>query len=212
MPGSADEDHRHARLLARPKRGHGSAKALTVAPNTTLGLRASVDRAALTTFVSRVADRFDKKPTDSRLLFRNSKPVVTPSIEGLRVKRLATIAAVSDEVVHGTRAPITVPATTLKPAVTEDSFGPVVVIRRGANLLTLYSGQKRVRQFAVATGQTIYPTPLGRFQIGEVEEPWYPLPPWAGEKPRYLAREPAGTRWMGLSAPELAFTAHPRTA
>jgi lipoprotein-anchoring transpeptidase ErfK/SrfK len=182
------------------------AKALTVAPNTTLGLRASVDRSALTTFVAHVADRFDRKPTDSRLLFRNSKPLVTESIEGLRVKRLATVAAVSAQVVHGTRAPIKVPATTLKPKVTETSFGPVVVIRRAQNLLTLYNGQNVVRQFAVATGQTIYPTPLGRFQIVvKWKNPWWypPASPWAkGEKPTPPGPgNPLGTRWMGLSSP-----------
>ncbi len=182
------------------------AKALSVAPNTTLGLRATVDRTAVQTFVARVADRFDRKPADSQLLFRSSKPVVTASVEGLRVKRAATAAAVSAEVVHGTRAPITVPATRLAPKVTEASIGPVIVIRRSSNQLTLYNGARPVRQFAVATGQTIYPTPLGRFQIVVMwKNPWWypPASPWAqGEKPTPPGPgNPLGTRWMGLSAP-----------
>jgi lipoprotein-anchoring transpeptidase ErfK/SrfK len=182
------------------------AKALTVAPNTALGLRATVDRSALQTFVQRIATRFDRKPTDSQLLFRGFKPVVTASVDGLVVKRLATIAAVSDEVVHGTRATITVPATTLKPKVTESSIGPVVVIRRASNRLTLYNGMRPVRQFAVATGQTIYPTPLGRFSIVvKWKNPWWypPASPWAkGLKPTPPGPgNPLGTRWMGLSVP-----------
>lgn len=182
------------------------AKALTVAPNTVLGLRATVDRTALDTFVGRIATRFDRKPTDSQLLFRGFKPVVTASVEGLTVKRLATIAAVSNEVVHGTRAPINVPATTLKPKVTESSIGPVVVIRRASNRLTLYNGMRPVRQFAVATGQTIYPTPLGRFSIVvKWKNPWWypPASPWAkGLKPTPPGPgNPLGTRWMGLSVP-----------
>jgi lipoprotein-anchoring transpeptidase ErfK/SrfK len=182
------------------------AKALTAAPNTTLGLRASVNRSALQTFVSRVAARFDRKPSDARLLFRSYQPVVTPSVEGLRIDRAATAAAVSDQVVHGTRVPITVPSTVLQPKVTETSIGPVVVIRRASNLLTLYDGQKPVRQFAVATGQTVYPTPLGRFQIVvKWKNPWWypPASPWAaGEKPTPPGPgNPLGTRWMGLSSP-----------
>jgi lipoprotein-anchoring transpeptidase ErfK/SrfK len=182
------------------------AKALTVAPNTSLGLRATIDRSAVTTFVARVATRFDRKPSDSRLLFRGVTPVVTPSVAGLRVTRLATVAAVSDEVVHGTRAPIAVPAKALAPKITEKSIGPVVVIRRGMNRLTLYNGAQQVRQFAVATGQTIYPTPLGRFQIVvKWKNPWWypPASPWAkGEKPTPPGPgNPLGTRWMGLSAP-----------
>jgi lipoprotein-anchoring transpeptidase ErfK/SrfK len=182
------------------------AKALTVAPNTPLGLRATVDRSALQTFVQKIATRFDRKPTDSQLLFRGFKPVVTASVDGLVVKRLATIAAVSTQVVHGTRATITVPATTLKPKVTASSIGPVVVIRRAANRLTLYNGMRPVRQFAVATGQTIYPTPLGRFSIVvKWKNPWWypPASPWAkGLKPTPPGPgNPLGTRWMGLSAP-----------
>ena len=62
------------------------------------------------------------------------------------------------------------------------------------------------RTFTVATGQSIYPTPLGAFQIVvKWENPWwYPPPsPWAaGEKPVPPGPgNPLGTRWMGLSSP-----------
>jgi lipoprotein-anchoring transpeptidase ErfK/SrfK len=181
------------------------AKALTVPPNTTLGLRASFNKPLLDALIARIAARFDRKPSDSRLLFRNFKPVVTASTVGLQIKRAAIVAAVSDELVRGTRAAITVPETVLKPKVTERSIGPVVVIRRASNLLTLYSGMRPVRQFAVATGQTVYPTPLGRFQIVvKWKNPWWypPASPWAkGEKPTPPGPgNPLGTRWMGLSA------------
>jgi len=181
------------------------AKALTVAPNTTLGLRASVNTPVVEAFVARIAARFDRTPADSRLLFRNFKPVVTESVVGQHINRAATVAAMSDELAHGTRTPITVSAMVLKPKVTERSIGPVVVIRRASNLLTLYNGQRPVRQFAVATGQTVYPTPLGRFQIVvKWKNPWWypPASPWAkGEKPTPPGPgNPLGTRWMGLSS------------
>jgi lipoprotein-anchoring transpeptidase ErfK/SrfK len=191
------------------------AKALTVAPNTTLGLRASVNKTLIAAIVARIADRFDRKPVDSRLLFRNSKPVVTASVVGRRINRNATVAAVSDELVHGTRAPITTPATALTPKVTERSIGPVVVIRRASNLLTLYNGMRPVRHFAVATGQTIYPTPLGRFQIVvKWKNPWWypPASPWAkGEKPTPPGPgNPLGTRWMGISSPGVGIHGTPQ--
>ena len=191
------------------------AKALTVAPNTTLGLRASVNIPVVEAFVARIAARFDRKPADSRLLFRNFKPVVTESVVGRLVNRAATVAAMSDELAHGTRAPITMPATVLKPKVNERSIGPVVVIRRASNLLTLYNGQRPVRQFAVATGQTVYPTPLGRFQIVvKWKNPWWypPASPWAkGEKPTPPGPgNPLGTRWMGLSSPGVGIHGTPQ--
>jgi lipoprotein-anchoring transpeptidase ErfK/SrfK len=191
------------------------AKALTVAPSTTLGLRAAVNRPLIQAFVQRIADRFDRKPVDSRLLFRNFKPVVTPSVTGRHVNVAATVDAVSELLVHGTRAPITIPAAALKPKVAEATVGPVVVIRRGSNVLTLYNGMKPVRQFAVATGQTIYPTPLGRFQIVvKWKNPWWypPASPWAkGEKPTPPGPgNPLGTRWMGLSSPGVGIHGTPQ--
>jgi lipoprotein-anchoring transpeptidase ErfK/SrfK len=191
------------------------AKALTVPPNTTLGLRASIDKSALDAFVGRVTTRFDRKPADSKLVFRNFKPVVTMSTDGLRINRAATRLALADQLEHGTRVPIAVPATVLKPKVTERSIGPVVVIRRASNLLTLYNGMRPVRQFAVATGQTVYPTPLGRFQIVvKWKNPWWypPASPWAaGEKPTPPGPgNPLGTRWMGLSAPGVGIHGTPQ--
>jgi lipoprotein-anchoring transpeptidase ErfK/SrfK len=63
-----------------------------------------------------------------------------------------------------------------------------------------------VRVFGVATGQSRYPTPLGRFSIVvKWRNPWWyppdsdwargqnPIPPGPGN--------PLGTRWMGISSP-----------
>jgi lipoprotein-anchoring transpeptidase ErfK/SrfK len=191
------------------------AKALTVAPGTTLGLRAAVNKPLVQAFVQRIAARFDRKPVDSRLLFRNFKPVVTPSVTGRRVNVGLTTSLVSDQLAHGTRASIAVPATILKPKVAEASVGPVIVIRRSSNILTLYNGMKPVRQFAVATGQTVYPTPLGRFQIVvKWKNPWWypPASPWAkGEKPTPPGPgNPLGTRWMGISSPGVGIHGTPQ--
>jgi len=191
------------------------AKALTVAPDTELGLRASVDKALVQAFVAKLAARFNRKPVDSRLLLRNFKPLVTTSVPGRRIEQGAAVRAIADELSLGTRAPIPLPATVLEPAVTEKSIGPVIVIRRGSNLLTLYTGMRAVRQFAVATGQTIYPTPLGRFQIVvKWKNPWWypPASPWAkDEKPTPPGPgNPLGTRWMGLSAPGVGIHGTPQ--
>jgi len=191
------------------------AKALTVAPNTELGLRAGVDKALVQAFVAKLAARFNRKPVDSRLLLRNFKPLVTTSVPGRRIEQGTAVLAISDALMRGTRAPIALPAAVLTPAVTEKSIGPVIVIRRSSNLLTLYSGMRAVRQFAVATGQTIYPTPLGRFQIVvKWKNPWWypPASPWAkDEKPTPPGPgNPLGTRWMGLSSPGVGIHGTPQ--
>jgi lipoprotein-anchoring transpeptidase ErfK/SrfK len=93
----------------------------------------------------------------------------------------------------------------LKPSVTRSSIGPVIVIRRGSNRLYLYKGMRFQRVFGVATGQSIYPTPLGRWSVVvKWRNPWWypPNSDWAkGEKPVPPGPgNPLGTRWMGLSA------------
>ncbi len=182
------------------------AKALAAAPGTTFALRGIVDAKAVTAFVAKLADRFAKEPAPGRLLLRANKPVVIDPVVGRMLKQRMTVAALTSELMRGTRAQIALPFTFLKPAANPTAGGPVIVIRRASNLLTLYDGSRYVRQFKVATGQSIYPTPLGRFQIVVMwKNPWwYPPPdPWAkGKKPTPPGPgNPLGTRWMGLSAP-----------
>jgi lipoprotein-anchoring transpeptidase ErfK/SrfK len=181
------------------------AKALTVAPNTALGLRATVDSARVEAFVAKLAARLDHEPVAATLLLRGSRPYVTKSVLGRTIYVKRTARLLRAELENGSRTPIVVPAKLRQPIPASTSFGPVIVIRRGSNLLTLYDGMRYVRQFHVATGQAIYPTPLGRFQIVvKWRNPWwYPPPdPWAaGEKPTPPGPgNPLGTRWMGLSA------------
>jgi lipoprotein-anchoring transpeptidase ErfK/SrfK len=182
------------------------ARALTVAPNTTLALRATADKQLVRAFVAKLASRFNRKPVASRLLLRRSKPYVTPAVIGRTVDQAAAIRTLTDELVHGTRSTIVLKAKLTKPSATPTTIGPVIVIQRGANELTLYNGMKTVRAFRVATGQAVYPTPLGKFSIVvKWRNPWWypPNSPWAaGEKPVPPGPgNPLGTRWMGLSAP-----------
>jgi lipoprotein-anchoring transpeptidase ErfK/SrfK len=191
------------------------ARALTVEPNTTLTLRATVDAGLVRSFVAKLAARFDRKPVSSRLLLRALKPFVTKSVTGRTVNGSLTRSALTDQLVHGTRAPIAVQSTFKKAPVTEKTIGPVIVIRRGSNSLTLYNGEHVVRKFGVATGQVVYPTPLGKFQIVVMwKNPWWypPASPWAkGEKPVPPGPgNPLGTRWMGLSAPGVGIHGTPQ--
>jgi lipoprotein-anchoring transpeptidase ErfK/SrfK len=182
------------------------AKALTVEPNTTLTLRATVNKQLVRSFVAKIADRFNRKPVSSRLLLRNAKPLVTKPVIGRRIDQPAGVADLTDALVHGTRSTIVLRAKLTTPELTPNTIGPVIVIKRGSNRLTLYNGAKTVRAFQVATGQAIYPTPLGKFSIVvKWKNPWWypPASPWAaGDKPVPPGPgNPLGTRWMGLSAP-----------
>ena len=89
---------------------------------------------------------------------------------------------------------------------TEADLGKVIVIKRASNQLLYFDGDKLKRSFRVATGQSSYPTPIGKFEIVTMQRnPWWyppqdsawaegaePIPPGPGN--------PLGTRWMGLDA------------
>jgi lipoprotein-anchoring transpeptidase ErfK/SrfK len=181
------------------------ARALTVAPGSSLALRAGYDKAKVKAFIAKIAERFDREPESSQLLFRNNRPVVTKPVLGRTLDRRKAVAAVAKQIVHATRTPITLTAKLKEPEVTPETIGPVIVIKRGSNELTLFNGAKVVRAFRVATGQSAYPTPLGLFKIVVMwRNPWWypPNSDWAkGESPIPPGpNNPLGTRWMGLSA------------
>ena len=182
------------------------ARALTVAPNTALSLRGGYDATLVRAFLDKLSKRFNRQPVSSRLFLRAQRPFVTKAVVGRTIDRSKAFLAITDELVHATRSAITLKAKLTQPPVTPKTIGPVILIRRSANKLTLFNGMKTVRTFTVATGQNVYPTPLGRFQIVvKWKNPWWypPASPWAkGLKPVPPGpNNPLGTRWMGLSAP-----------
>lgn len=192
-------------------------RALSAQPGAAVPLRARVDASRVAAYVAELARRYDRAPVNARLVLRRLRPVVTKPRPGLAVKLLPTRMLLRDALRDGTRTPIVVPTRKLEPSIANVSVGPVIVIRRAENRLLLYRGAKLVRAFHVATGQSSYPTPLGRFQIVvKWRNPWWypPASPWAaGEKPVPPGPgNPLGTRWMGLSAPGVGIHGTPDDA
>jgi lipoprotein-anchoring transpeptidase ErfK/SrfK len=182
-------------------------RALASAPGTSLTLRAGYDKTLVKAFVAKLARRWARTAQSSKLLFRHFAPVVTKAVLGRKIDTAKATTDLTQELVHATRATVSLRAKYTRPTVTPLTIGPIVVIKRASNLLTLYNGMKKVRAFKVATGQNIYPTPLGRFQIiVKWKNPWW-YPPtqdaWAkGLKPVPPGpNNPLGTRWMGLDSP-----------
>jgi lipoprotein-anchoring transpeptidase ErfK/SrfK len=190
-------------------------RAQAAPPNTAVSLPVSVRRAKIAAFLARVAPRFDRKPVDAQLVLRNFKPVVTLSRLGRTLDVKQATSAIAAQLVSNRRKPITLTGKTIKPAVPSINFASIIVIRRSSNLLSLYDRMRLVKQFGVATGQRVYPTPLGRFQIVvKWKNPWWypPASPWAaGEKPTPPGPgNPLGTRWMGLSSPGVGIHGTPQ--
>jgi hypothetical protein len=168
-------------------------------------------------YVAKVAKRVDRRAVDSRLFLRRLRPFITVGKPGRALDRVAATRDIVRALVDNERFPIELSARPVKQRVTRSSFGPVVVIRRGSNRLHLYRGMRPWRTFGVATGESRYPTPLGRHRIVvKWRNPWWyppdsdwakdadPIPPGPGN--------PLGTRWMGLSAPAVGIHGTPDAA
>jgi len=181
------------------------AAALAAAPGTALKLHVKVNRPKSEAYVRSLAKRYDRAPVDAKLSLRHLEPYATHQKRGWALRQLKALSAIFGALVADTRDPVQLRVQALLPKVTRKSIGPVIVIHRGSNRLYLYNVMRPWRVFGVATGQSQYPTPLGRWTIVvKWRNPWW-YPPdsaWAkGAKPIPPGPgNPLGTRWMGLSA------------
>lgn len=179
--------------------------ALTAPAGTPIPLTPTFDQTRVHTWITGVAAQVYLAARPGAIVLHHGRPVLFHQHPGHALRPTSTWILMRNALNTGTRTTIVPPlrvvnAPDVKP-------GPVIVIHRGVNRLILFYGSRYVRSFAVATGQPIYPTPLGHFGIVVKQmNPWWypptqdawaaglqPVPPGPGN--------PLGTRWMGLSAP-----------
>ncbi len=192
--------------LATPKIAKAVERARVAQPFANLGLAVVVKTTRVHSFVKALAGKVAQPAVNSRLLLRNLKPFLTTERPGLVLNQPDAVKAIAKALRQNDRGRIALSAKKTPAEVTRKNFGPVIVIHRGLNRLYLYSGARLNRLFPVATGQSVYPTPLGSWHIVVMwRNPWWypPNSPWAaGAKPIPPGPgNPLGTRWMGISAP-----------
>jgi hypothetical protein len=156
-------------------------------------------------YVRSLARRLDRPARDAELVgLRNLRPSITDERVGRVLRQRSAVRRIVAALRTHERT-VRIRASRVDPTVTRGRFGPIVVIRRDSKRLHLYRGMRLWKIFGVATGQSSYPTPIGRFSIVTMQRyPWWyppdsdwaqgqaPIPPGPGN--------PLGTRWMGLSA------------
>jgi lipoprotein-anchoring transpeptidase ErfK/SrfK len=206
-----------AQLGAAARIGDAISRARTAPAGTRISLDIVVHRARVHAYVAKVAKRFDSAPLEPKLFLRNLRPLITKPRVGSALYRRRAEAAIVAALLANRRGPLVLRQKAIPPKTTRAGFGPVIVIRRGSNRLYLYRGMRQWRLFTVATGQSSYPTPLGRLRIVvKWRNPWWypPSSPWAkGLKPVPPGPgNPLGTRWMGLSAPGVGIHGTPDAA
>jgi lipoprotein-anchoring transpeptidase ErfK/SrfK len=202
-----------ARAYVKPAIAH----ARSAEPGASIPLFVFVRGALVRSYVRNLAAKYARTEVNADVWLRNLRPVITPGHAGLRIDRRATLVRILRALRQNRRGVLVVPSRVLHQTRTAKDFGPVIVIRRGSNGLYLYRTSRFWRRFRVATGQSSYPTPTGKFDIVvKWRDPWwYPPPsPWAaGLKPVPPGPgNPLGTRWMGLSAPGVGIHGTPDAA
>jgi lipoprotein-anchoring transpeptidase ErfK/SrfK len=175
-------------------------------PGDEVGLTVLINGDTTRAYVQSVARRFNRKPTDAAVVLRRFRPKIVPERMGVTVLRAELTATIHRRLTAMSRAPVKIRTQKSRPEVTSRSFRSTIVIHRGSNRLELFNYQRLRKRFRVATGESVYPTPLGRFRIVvKWRNPWWypPSSRWAkGLKPVPPGpNNPLGTRWMGLSAP-----------
>jgi lipoprotein-anchoring transpeptidase ErfK/SrfK len=193
-------------LGASPNIERAIERALVAQPYAAVPLGVAITSGKPLEFVTKLAQRFDRAPADSKLYLRALRPWLSKERAGRKLDQKRAVRDINAALVANSREQVQLYTRAVRPKITRRNFGPVIVIRRKSNRLLLYEGTKYRRFFAVATGQSQYPTPLGRFSIVvKWKNPWWypPNSPWAqGQKPIPPGPDnPLGTRWMGLSAP-----------
>jgi hypothetical protein len=194
------------------------ARALKAQPREHVALSVRIDHSRVARYARRLDRWLSVQPQDATAtLTRRLTPVLHAGKPGLQIRKVATQRRIETALRLAYR-PLLRPAGRTIPATwPRNHFGPVVVIYRGSNEMHVYQGTRPSRVFPVATGQSIYPTPVGSWHVVDMQrDPWWRPPdsPWAkGLKPIPPGPgNPLGTRWMGLDAPGVGMHGTPDAA
>jgi lipoprotein-anchoring transpeptidase ErfK/SrfK len=201
-------------LGATTRLGDAVRRAASYRADVAVPLEVEVRRARIERFAARLAKELNRAPVDARFFLRGLTPFATKDKPGRALREEALVRDIVRALRTNSREPVVAEFRELKPAVTRDSFGKTIVIRRESKLLQLFEGLKLKRQFRVATGQSSFPTPIGAFEITTLwRNPWWYPPPsdWARDQQPVPPGpgNPLGTRWMGLSAPYIGIHGTP---
>jgi hypothetical protein len=168
--------------------------------------------AAVSSFVSSIARRVDRRARDADIDFVGYRIRKTRAVNG----RLLRQRALSEEIAGrlrslardpDVRAPVVVsrrPDRTL--ADLARRYARVITVSRSRKILRLYRGLKLAKTFRVAIGQIGHKTPAGRYAIQSMQKDpaWHvPDEAWAGSLagrviPPGDPQNPLKARWMGF--------------
>ncbi|MEI7759651.1 MAG: L,D-transpeptidase family protein [Thermoleophilia bacterium] len=181
-------------------------------PGFAVPLKVDISGSKVDRLVASLAKRFNREPVEATLRLHDFRPIATRDVSGRRLRAVVAARAISLALKTQQRHPLELSFDENAAPVSSNDLGRAIVIRRASNELYLYrigTKPKLIRMFRVATGRPQYPTPLGKFEVVNMQlHPWWyppvgsewakgaePIPPGPGN--------PLGTRWMGISSPNV---------
>jgi len=205
--GTAEAARRRGREgnpFSRVLGGGGDVDA-TVAP------RVSYSRAAMRSFIGRVARRVERPARDADIDMRDGKLVRHHARNGVEIRRPELLRALVARMAQpGRSRSLEIPVKLIeRPDRTLDDvarrYPRVIGIDRDAKVLRLYRRLRLERRYKIAVGKQGLESAAGRYKIEEkvVDPPWHaPNKAWAGELagktiPAGDPRNPLEARWMG---------------
>jgi lipoprotein-anchoring transpeptidase ErfK/SrfK len=206
-----------AALGARPNFPKAILRARKARPGAIVPLDVAVSVERIRSYVERLGRELDREPVDAKVALRGVKPLAVPAREGRRLKLIPNSRSIRFALKRNTRTAIPLAFEIHKPKVLSVDYEGAIVILRGSNRLLFYNDVRLVRRFGVATGQAAFPTPLGDYEIVNMQRnPWWYPPPsdWAADADPVPPGpgNPLGTRWMGISAPYVGIHGTPDAA
>jgi lipoprotein-anchoring transpeptidase ErfK/SrfK len=168
----------------------------------------TVDPTVVTQFAQRMSQEVFMGRQDARIDFVDGKLVLQHAHVGRRINQQKAVGALMTALKSGGSGTVAVPVKKSRPKITDKTIGKVIVIRLSQEKLYLFNKMKLEKTYSVATGQPIYPTPTGHFEIitKEVDPTWTnpARDTWGKDEPAEILPgpgNPLGTRAMALSAP-----------
>ena len=161
--------------------------------------------------VKKIAGKVDAEPVDAALDYSTGWVEVTEAKTGVEVNRSKSSWQLR-QALRGESDRVDLAYKTLKPEVTGDAYGQVLLVRHGERKLYLYEDGKIARSWTVAVGEPNYPTPTGVYEVTELRymPTWVnPAPDgWGADMPAEIGpgvSNPLGIRAINWSAPAIRF-------
>ncbi len=172
------------------------------------GVRFTFDRVRVNAFVAKLAKQIDRRPIDARQYIAGHTIKISPARTGFSLNRKDTRTRILAALPEGKRE-LKLNVVPLPPKKTRRDFKQAIFINLSENTLYLYSFDKVVKSYRVATGAPGFRTPTGDWKVvGKRFNPtWHnPHMAWSAGMPESIGPgpgNPLGTRALDLNAPAI---------